>query len=185
MEVQVLKHPTEEDWVEVKRRALVTIGKQPLTSPDLEWKQKMLNCRHSPIRYLQFSFYITDVPYWLSTELSRHHIGVEKYIRSQRTDRNTDPTPREDKPQGAPVNMIMDFNGESVLTVMNKRLCGAATKEMQNLMIMIRKEIIKTNPEYEKFLVPMCVYNGNQCHEFITCRLGALYFKAAENGASN
>ena len=67
MKVTVLKYPKEVDWFEVRRRALVTIGKLP--NPDketgLEWKNKMLRCRHSPIRYLQFSFYLSDIPYWL------------------------------------------------------------------------------------------------------------------------
>lgn len=176
MEVEVLRHPTDEDWRAVKARALVTIGKTVVYPPDFEWKTKMLRCRHSPIRYLTFSFFLKDVPYWLSTELSRHHIGVEKYIKSQRDDRNSDDIPRSDKPQGSFVNMIIDFNGESICTVMNKRLCGCATREMQQLMLMIRKKVLETNPEFEDFLVPMCIYT-TKCREFSSCELSALYFE--------
>lgn len=169
MKVDTLKYPTDEDWLGVKQRALVTIGKTSTKVPDESWKYRMLNCRHSPIRYLVFSFYLSDIPYWLSVELCRHHIGIEKFVKSQRDDRNNNDIPRAEKPQGSLVNMIIDVNAESLMTLMNKRLCGAATKEMQQLMMMIREEVLKTNPEFEEFLVPMCMYHGNKCKEFTNC----------------
>ncbi len=175
MTVEMLKNPTEEDWKSVKARALVTIGKKAVTKPDMEWKVKMLKCRHSPIRYLIFSFFLKDIPYWLSTELCRHHIGIEKYVRSQRDDRNDNPIPRSEKAQGALVDMIIDVNGESIMTLMNKRLCGCATEEMQKLMLLIREEILKTNKEFSSFLVPMCMYAGG-CKEFVPCNHKALFF---------
>lgn len=176
MKVEVLNHPFEDDWLAVKQRALVTIGKKSTKYPDESWKQVMLNCRHSPIRYLEFSFYLSDIPYWLHTELVRHHIGVQFYVKSQRDDRSDNDIPRAEKPQGALVDMIMDVNADALLTIMNKRLCGAATKEMQNLMLMIRKEVINTNPEFKDFLVPMCIYHGNKCKEFKNCGGKAEYF---------
>lgn len=175
MKVEMWEHPTEEDWMKAKVRALVTAGKKAVNPPDYDWKVKMLRCRHSPIRKLPFSFFISDMPYWLQTELVRHHIGIEKYVRSQRDDRNNDEVPRGKKPQDAPVNMIIDLNAETLMTIMNKRLCGAATKEMQELMLMIRKEVIKTNPEFKEFLVPMCLYI-NKCNEFSSCGAKAVYF---------
>jgi thymidylate synthase ThyX len=176
VKVEVLEHPEDKDWLKVKRRALVTIGKTPLDFPNEEWKIKMLRCRHSPIRYLRFSFYITDIPYWLSTELCRHHVGCEKFVRSQRDDRNTSDVPRAEKPQGALVNMILDINAEALLTLMNKRLCGAATKEMQELMLLIREQVIWHNLEFKDFLVPMCEYI-HCCNEFNSCCKKALYFE--------
>lgn len=72
MEVILLNHPTEEDWYGVKLRALVTMGKNVTTPPTDEWKKKMLRARHSPIRYLQFSFYLKDIPSWVSV----HQLGA-------------------------------------------------------------------------------------------------------------
>ena len=66
MEVMLIKNPSEEDWIECKRRALVTMGKDVKNPPDDIWKEKMLRSRHSPIRYLQFSFYLKDIPSWVS-----------------------------------------------------------------------------------------------------------------------
>ena len=176
MKVIMLEHPMESDWLKVKQRALVTIGLTTEKAPAEDWKIKMLKCRHSPIRKLPFAFFIIDIPYWLHVELVRHHEGIEKYVKSQRDDRTKDETPRSEKPQGALVNMIVDINADSLMQIMNKRLCGCATKEMQELMLMIREEVIKTNPEFKQFLIPMCEYL-NACNEFRTCGKKALYFE--------
>ena len=77
--VELLRYPTENDWLEVKRRALVTVGKTEFKPPTDEWKNRMLRARHSPIRYLQFSFYI-ECPYFVSTHLARH---IEKYLEHE------------------------------------------------------------------------------------------------------
>ena len=181
MKVEMWEHPTEEDWMKAKVRALVTAGKKAVNPPDYEWKVKMLRCRHSPIRKLPFSFYISDMPYWLHVELVRHHVGLEKYVKSQRDDRNINEIPRGKKPQDAPVNMIIDLNAETLMTLMNNRLCGAATKEMQEIMFDIRKLVIETNPEFEEFLVPMCKYL-HECKEFKSCGGKAIWFERMAYG---
>lgn len=167
--VELIEHPTDRDWSEVKRRALITIGKTKIvTPPTLDWKRKMLNARHSPIRYLTYSFFISDLPYWISNELCRHHIGVEKYVRSQRNDRQKD-YDRNSAPQNAPVNVIVDFNVESLMTFCNKRLCGKASSEMQKLARMMRDLVYESNPEMFGFLVPHCEYFGGVCKEMESC----------------
>ena len=181
MEVEVLEEPTEKDWLECKRRALVTIGKTPINPPDSEWKIKMLRCRHSPARYLRFSFFLKDIPYWVQGELCRHHVGIEKYVKSQRDDRNDNEIPRGKKPQDAPVNMIIDVNAESLMQIMNKRLCGAASKEMQELMCMIRDKVLEHNIEFDEFLVPMCKYL-HECKEFKSCGGKAVWFERMAYG---
>ena len=62
MQVELLRYPTYDDWVEVKRRALVTVGLKPVNPPRADWCHAILEARHSPIRYLQFSFYLHDIP---------------------------------------------------------------------------------------------------------------------------
>lgn len=176
MEVEMWEHPTEEDWMKAKIRCLVTIGKKAINPPDYDWKVKMLRCRHSPIRKLPFSFYISDMPYWLHVELVRHHVGFQPYVKSQRDDRNNNEVPRGKKPQDAPVNAIIDLNAETLMTLMNKRLCGCATREMQEFMFTIRKLVIETNPEFDEFLVPMCKYL-HECKEFKSCGGKAVWFE--------
>jgi len=111
MKITLLKHPTEEDWLEVKRRALVTVGKTPIEPPSMAWKRDILKARHSPIRYLRFSFLIEDIPYWVSVHLCRH-VHAQPYVKSQRNDRQRE-YDRTKAPQDAPVNMIWDMNAEN------------------------------------------------------------------------
>lgn len=66
--IKLIESPTEKDWLEVKRRALVTIGKKPVNPPTSEWKREILEARHSPIRYLRYSFYL-EIPSWVSVHL--------------------------------------------------------------------------------------------------------------------
>lgn len=169
MTIQLLKAPTLEDWEEVKRRALVTAGfTKSKTPPALPWRVKMLEARHSPIRYLTISFYIEGLPYWVSVELCRHHAGVEKFVKSQRNDRQNN-YDRAAARQDAPVNMIVDFNAEAFLTFCNKRLCGKASKEMRALAHDMAKLLIIQCPEFDGLLVPMCIYHGGKCHELEPC----------------
>ena len=42
MKITMLDYPTNSDWMEVKRRALVTVGKEPINPPDQRWKEKIL-----------------------------------------------------------------------------------------------------------------------------------------------
>ena len=107
IKVELNEFPTANDWLEVKKRALVTIGKKAKNEPTDEWKRKILEARHSPIRRLFFSFYI-GCPYWVSVHLCRH-IHAQPYVRSQRNDRQMD-YDREKAPQDQPVCMIWDMN---------------------------------------------------------------------------
>lgn len=103
-EITLLKWPGEEDWMFAKSCALVTIGKHSGKAPDMEWKHKMLRAKHSPIRTLNFAFYLHNVPYYVSTHLARHVHSVP-FIKSQRNDRQSD-YDRNAARQDAPVDMI-------------------------------------------------------------------------------
>lgn len=168
MEVKITKYPTEEDWLEVKRRALVTVGLKPKTGPNSEWKRKILKARHSPIRYLMFSFDIT-CPYWVSVHLCRH-IHAQPYVRSQRNDRQ-DKYDRNKAPQDEPVNMIWDMNAEELLVIANKRLCKQASVETQMVVLEMCKQAAQVCPELAGLLVPNCVHNGG-CKEMHPCYEG-------------
>ena len=165
--ITILKYPTEADWMEVKRRALATIGKSPVTPPTDKWKHDILNARHSPIRRLTFSVLMEDVPYWVTTHLVRH-VHAQPFVKSQRNDRQSE-YDRNTAPQGAPVNMMWDMNAEELMIIANKRLCTLAAKETREVVQMLCEEIKKVCPEFAPFLVPMCVYHGGVCHEMNCC----------------
>ena len=162
MNVQLLEYPTEKDWMEVKRRALVTIGKRPISAPTDEWKREILRARHSPIRYLRFSFLITDLPSWVSVHLCRH-VHAQPYVKSQRNDRQTE-YDRNKAPQDAPVDMIFDVNAEELMVIANKRLCMMASDETRAVVSQMCQLVGMYWPEFKEFLVPMCEYTGG-CKE--------------------
>ena len=169
MKITMLECPTEKDWMEVKRRALVTVGKVPVTASDQRWKEKILIAKHSPIRYLRFSFLLEDLPSWVSVHLCRH-VHAQPYVKSQRNDRQSD-YDRNAARQDAPVSMIWDLNGEELMTVIQKRLCGKAAAETRAVAEEIRDLVIAACPEFEPVLVQPCAFNGGACHEMTPCDL--------------
>lgn len=168
MNVYLIGYPSDSDWVEVKRRALVTVGKTPVNKPDARWKHKILEARHSPIRYLMYSFYLQDVPTWVATHLVRHHEGFQPYVKSQRNDRQSK-YDRNAARQDAPVDMIVDMNAEALMTLANKRLCMQAAQETRDLVRQMCDKAQEVTPEFEGLLVPLCEYCGGGCHEMYPC----------------
>ena len=165
--ITLLRVPTSEDWQEVKRRALVTVGKTMITEPTPEWKRKMLRARHSPIRYLMYSFYLKGIPYWVSVHLVRH-VHAQPYVKSQRSDRQCE-YERGAAPQNTPVDMIWDINAEELLVIANKRLCAQASDETREVIAQMCDLVKSACPEMGDYLVPMCEYHGGVCHEYRGC----------------
>jgi thymidylate synthase ThyX len=167
MNVEIIKHPTEEDWLLVKRCTLVTVGKDSDKPATEKFKRDMLRARHSPIRELRFVFSLTDIPYWVSVHLCRH-VHAQPYVRTQRNDRQSE-YDRNSAPQNAPVDMMWSVNGEELITIANKRLCNLASKETRELVKMICKKVVEVCPEFKDEFVPMCVRNGGVCYEMFPC----------------
>ena len=166
-EIVLTEFPTERDWMECKRRALITVGLKAKTPPDSEWKHSILEARHSPIRYLKFSFDLIGIPYWVSVHLCRH-VHAQPYVRSQRNDRQ-DEYDRNRAPQDAPVNMILDVNAEELMVIANKRLCNQASLETHAVVRRMCDLVEERCPEFKGLLVPMCEYCGGVCHEMKPC----------------
>lgn len=167
MNVEIVKYPTNEDWMLAKQCTLVTIGKTPVAPPDLEWKKRLLAACHSPIRTLNFCFRLTDVPYWVSTHLVRH-VHATPFVKSQRNDRQSD-YDRRKAPQDAPVDMMWYMNAEELMTIAHKRLCNQASKETREVVAEMCKQVIEVCPEFDGLLVPLCEYRGGVCTEFKPC----------------
>lgn len=166
MKVKMIKYPTAEDWMFCKRCTLVTVGKTALQPPNQEWKHKILEARHSPIRTLQFAFEL-ELPYWVSVHLVRH-IHAQPFVKSQRNDRQND-YDRTKAPQDETVKMIWYMNAEELMTIANKRLCKQASSETREVVRAMCDEVEKVCPEFDGLLVPMCQYHGGKCHEMFPC----------------
>lgn len=166
MKITCIEYPTEQDWLACKERALVTVGLNVKNAPDENWKKSILKARHSPIRRLRFSFKLEGIPSWVAVHLVRH-IHAQPYVRSQRNDRQNS-YDRTKAPQDAPVDMIWDMNAEELMVVANKRLCNQASEKTREVVRLMCNEVLKTNPEFKDFLVPMCAYVG-ECKEMYPC----------------
>ena len=155
------------DWVRVKNHCRTTVNKAFTDKePTDDFKKKILISEHSPIRCLEIDWTWEDIPYWLSTEWSRHKF--EKFITSQRDDRKIEEIPRGKKPQESPVNFDGYANAQNTIDAWRKRLCYKATPEARNLAEIFKYELHKIEPEWADVLQRNCIYRGG-CPEFSSC----------------
>ena len=170
MKIALTTHPNKEDWVEVRRRALITVyGKDvsTLCEPSARWKHRILEARHSPIRYLRFSFTFTGIPSNIATHLARH-VHAQPYISSLRNDRQT-VMDGDSAPRNTPVDMILDVNAEELMNIANKRLCHTSAAKTREVVQNMCKLAEQAEPAMKGLLVPMCAYHGGVCHEMFGC----------------
>lgn len=169
MNVKVIKYPSEKDLRWVKQCTLNTVGKKlsNKTKVDDEWIEKLVNAEHSPIRELWFGIKM-EIPYWVSVHFVRHHIGVNHYVQTQRTDRTG--IDRNEKTQSEIVSHIMSVNAQELIQMAHKRLCRQASKETREVMVEIVKQVVEVAPYMKEALQPLCVYRNGKCTEMFSCR---------------
>lgn len=175
--VEILKHPTDEDWTLAKTCTLVTVDKKSTKPPTMEWKKKLLAAQHSPIRTLEFCFRLNNIPSWVATHLVRH-VHATPFVKTQRNDRQ-DNYDRNAARQDTPVSMCWYMNAEELMTIAHKRLCTQASPETRQVVKAICDEVVKVNPEFDGILVPNCYYRGGICTEFNPCGLNKTYKERA------
>lgn len=160
-----------DDWRRVKNHCRTTDNKDFTEKNASEtFKKKLLISEHSPIRLLEFDWSWKKIPYWVSTEWSRHKF--EKFISTQRDDRLKDDISRNVKPQSAPVNFDGYANMQNLIDAWRKRLCYQAAPEARRLAEDFKIELSKTHREESSVLCPNCIYRCG-CPEFKNCG----YFK--------
>lgn len=167
MKIEILKYPTENDLLWVKKCTLNTVGKSTTKAPTEEWLVKLIEAEHSPMRELWFGIKM-EIPYWVSVHFVRHHIGVNHYVQTQRTDRTG--VLRDEKPQGELVSHIMSVNAQELVFMAHKRLCKQASVETRDVMRTIVQEVIKVAPYMKDVLVPLCAYRNGKCTEMFSCK---------------
>ena len=155
-----------DNWQDVKNATMNTIGKATGAYPDSEWKHKLLLAEHSPIRKLHFSWRWEDLPYWVSVHFVRHKIGIEHFVKTQRTDRTG--VDRNAAPQNAPVNHECEADAQALINISRKRLCSCASPETRAAWQQVKEEVAKVEPELARCMVRECVYRGF-CPEMFGC----------------
>jgi hypothetical protein len=164
MKIIWFKH--EDNWQEVKDATMNTVGKSTGKYPDSEWKLKLIRAEHSPIRKLKFSWRWGDLPYWVSVHFVRHKIGIEHFVKTQRSDRTG--IDRSELPQGQFVTHECEADAQALINISRKRLCSSASPETRQAWQLVKDEVAKVEPELAKCMVRECVYRG-YCPEMFGC----------------
>lgn len=154
-------------WEEVANRARTTVSKGELgKEPSDNFKKRILMAEHSPIRGLIYCFKISNLKSWVATHFVRHHVGVEKWVSTQRTDRTG--VNRDELPQGEEVTMELEANAQALINISRKRLCSQASPETREVMQAIKKEVSERDKFLASVMVKECVYRGF-CPEMKSC----------------
>ena len=166
-ETQVELTDIKGTWNEVLNKARITVHKEEIKKePSDDFKRKILRAEHSPIRSLIFCFKIINLKSWVATHFARHHIGIEKWIRTQRTDRTG--INRDELSQGNRVEMEIEANTQALINISRKRLCNQASKETRQVMEKIKNEVAKKDNFVAEVMVKECIYRGF-CPEMQSC----------------
>ncbi|MGL4374054.1 MAG: hypothetical protein ACRCS6_09745 [Turicibacter sp.] len=156
-------------WIRVLNAARRTVGKEVINKePSDSWKAKMLLAEHSPIRLLEFDWSWENIKQWVTVHLVRHHIGCEKFVHTQRSDRNNLVVDRDALLQGAENDMDMTANAQSIINISRKRLCTQASPETRAAWKAVIAEIKTVEPILAEKCVPECLYRGF-CPEMHPC----------------
>lgn len=154
-------------WEEVANRARTTVSKGELgKEPSDKFKKKILMAEHSPIRGLIYCFKISNLKSWVATHFVRHHVGVEKWVSTQRTDRTG--INRDELSQGEEVTMELEANAQALMNMSRKRLCSQASPETRQVMQEMKNEVSKKDSIVAKAMVKECIYRGF-CPEMNGC----------------
>lgn len=171
------------DWIRVVNAARRTWGKAPINhEPSDKFKKKILLAEHSPIRLLEYDFTISNIRQWATVHLTRHHVGCEKFVHTQRQDINEEieKITAEVIKQLAEVNMLregwkerdymfqgetndmdMTCNAQSFINISRKRLCkGCASYETRMAWEIIIEALREVDPILAEKCVPECLYRG-------------------------
>ncbi len=156
----------QANWKLIKNHCRRTLKKEfTENEPTDKFKKTLLISEHSPIRLIEFDWTWKNIPYWVSTEWSRHKF--EKFISSQRNDRQVN-YDRNAARQDAPVDMDCFANMQNLIDSFRKRLCYSATKEARTLAEDFKRELSKTHKIEADVLVPHCIYRAG-CPEPKCC----------------
>ena len=156
-------------WKRALNAARITAGKEPLDKePSEKWVRQALISEHSPIRLVEYDILIKDVPMWVTVHIVRHHIGIEKFVRTQREDRNEDIKDRDKLPQGEKNTMLICLNAQALINISKERLCCKASKETRVLWMTILSAVEKVDPIVVKYCRKKCIYRG-LCPESNPC----------------
>lgn len=157
------------DWLAVKNECRNTVNKEfSETQPTHKFIEDVMISEHSPIRLARIRFRWEGIKYWISVHFSRHWLGWEKFISTQRTDRTG--VNREELKQDSPVNMDVEANPQALINVARFRLCyGCPSVQTRRYAEDLKRTIHDSGQEEIAFAMQRnCIYRAG-CPEFNPC----------------
>jgi len=115
---------------------------------------------HSPMRTQMFWVRMEGIPTSSSVHLIRHHIWVEKFVKSNRPDRGGNGRADRD----TPVDTGLFLNAQSLINMARMRLCNRADKTTREIMEEIKTKVAEIDADLAAFMVPNCTYRGGLCY---------------------
>jgi hypothetical protein len=164
MNLNFIKYPSDDDWLIARNNALTTQRKRSRMTPSSELRTMFLLSEHSPIRSLEYIWEWTDLPYWVSVHLVRHHEGITHFVSTQRNDLQ-DNYDRRKAPQDSPVNHKCVANAQALINISKARTCFNASLETRNAWNMLIQGMFIVSPELAQLMVPPCIYRNGICPE--------------------
>jgi len=154
-------------WADVLDSTLTTVNKEGKgKEPSESFKLRMMLAEHSPIRGRFFKWKWYDLESWISVHFVRHKIGIEHFVRTQRTDRTG--IDRRLLSQSELIEHEAEANTQALINISRKRLCYNASKETREAW----KEVINAIGQFDdtipRVCVADCVYRG-YCYEMKSC----------------
>ena len=154
-------------WSSVLNAARTTVGKESTgNEPSSKWKKKILLAEHSPIRLILVNWRWSDIKYWVSVHFVRHKIGIEHFVKTQRTDRTG--KLRDEVSQDHPVDHECTANAQSLINISRRRLCSMASPETREAWKLFLESLKEKEPELYSVCVRECTYRGF-CPELTCC----------------
>ena len=146
-----IENPMGIEWAQrARRRCGATRDETPLQL----WRE-----RHSVIYAVIFWIDIEGISERVHTHLVRSHVGYVPWVTSQRPDRGGVSGLRD---------MSIMCNAEALINLAQKRLCRHAWSETQEVVLAIREEVRKLQPELAELMQPRCVWERG-CREKHSC----------------
>ena len=156
------------DWLAIKDACMQTISKQAKTTPQKEWRRKLIISRHSPIRRGIISWKWDNIPFYVMGHYVRHHVATTPYVSTSRSDRS-DVTDRSERRQTDNVSMQVDTNVQGLIDMAEKRLCTQSDTITREYMEALKDEIAKYDEDVAWALAPSGIYKCGCPEKFGNC----------------
>lgn len=148
-------------WKRALNMARQTVGLKPIDKePSSLWKRSILLAEHSPIREVVYDIFWDNIKQRISVHYVRHHEGIEKFVHTQRDDRNNDIVNSDDLPQGAFNDMAISVNAQAIINISKVRLCSKASADTRYVWQETLKALKEIDPILVEKCVPTCIYRG-------------------------